>query len=90
MPPDTLAGDLGGGLPTELGVRPDRVVVAPPAGEFSPGMGRRGEERLVGALVPQSAIEALGERVLRRLARRDVVPPDPMFRIRPASDALAW
>jgi hypothetical protein len=34
----------------------DRVVVASPAGAFGQGLGHRGEERLIEALVPQPAI----------------------------------
>ena len=36
------------------------------------------EQRLVEQLVPQPAIEALGEGILDRLARSDVVPVDPL------------
>ena len=71
MPPDTLAGDLGGGLTAQFRVRPDRVVIVPPGGQHEPGMGQRGEQGLVEALVPQAAIEALDEAVLHRLARCD-------------------
>jgi len=61
MPPDTLAGDLGGGFPAQFRVRPDRVVIVPPGGEHEPGMGQRGEQRLVGTFVAQTAIEALDD-----------------------------
>ena len=36
------------------------------------------KKRLVEQLVPQSASEALGEGILDRLARSDVVPVDPL------------
>lgn len=41
MSPDTLAGDLGRGLPAQFRVRPDRVVIVPPSIEHEPGMGQR-------------------------------------------------
>ena len=85
MPPDTFAGDLGGGLPAQFRVWPDRVVIVPPCSEHEPGMSQRGEQRLVEAFVPEAAIKALHEAVLHRLARRDVVPLDPSF-LRPAQD----
>ena len=43
---------------------------------------------LVEALVPQTAVEALHDPVLLRLARRDVVPFDPAFLL-PAQDGVA-
>ncbi len=76
MPPDTSAGDLGGGLPAQLRVRPDRIVIVPPVGQHEPGMGQRSEQRLVEAFVPQAAVEALDEAVLHWLARCDIVPLD--------------
>ena len=85
MPPDTLAGDLGGGLPAQFGVGPDRVVIVSLSGQHEPGMGQRNEQGLVEAFVPQAAVEALHEAVLHRLSRCDVVPLDPSF-LRPAQD----
>ncbi|KIT98651.1 hypothetical protein QU38_02935, partial [Staphylococcus aureus] len=85
MPPGTLAGDLGGGLPAQFRVRPDVVVIVLPGGEHEPGMGQRREQRLVEAFVPQAPVEALDEAVLHRLARRDVMPLDLTF-LRPAQD----
>ena len=38
MPPDTLAGDLGGGAPAQSRVRPDVVVVVPPGVEHEAGV----------------------------------------------------
>ena len=77
MPPDTLAGDLGGGLPAQFRVGPDRVVIVPPGGQHEPGMSQRGEQGLVEAFVPQAAIEALHEAILHWFSRRDVMPFDP-------------
>ena len=47
MPRTMLAGYLGGGTPAELRVGPEGVVVVPPSGQRGPGMGERGEQRLV-------------------------------------------
>ena len=85
MPPDTLAGDLGGGLPAQFRVWPHRVVIVPPCGQHEPGMSQRGEQGLVEAFVPQAAVEAFHEAVLHRLAGRDLVPLDPPL-LRPAQD----
>ena len=74
MPPDTLAGNLGGGLPAQFRVWSDRVVIVPPSSQHEPGMSQRGEQGLVEAFVAQATIEALDEAVLHRLARRDVWP----------------
>jgi hypothetical protein len=56
------------------GVRPDLVVIAPPALEQASGVSEVVEDLLVQQLVPQPADEALDEGVLLGLARRDVVP----------------
>jgi hypothetical protein len=61
MPPDTLAVDLGGGLPAQFRVWPDRVVILPPGSEHGPGMGRGGEQGLVEAFVAQATVEALDD-----------------------------
>ena len=53
------------------------VVVMPPSGAQSPGVGARREDRLVQAFVPKPAVKALDESILLRLARRDVMPGDP-------------
>jgi hypothetical protein len=53
MPPDTVAGDLGWGLPTQFRVWPDRVVIAPLGDQAEPAMGQRSQQRLVEALVAQ-------------------------------------
>jgi hypothetical protein len=57
----------------------DRFAVAPPVGEIRPGIGRRGEDCFIEVLVPPSAIETLGNGVLRRLVIHDVVSHDPML-----------
>lgn len=51
MPPDTLASDLGGGLPAQFGVRPDVVVVMPTGVKHEAGARQRREHRLVEAFV---------------------------------------
>ena len=54
-------------------------------GELCGAMGHRGEQCLVQPLVPQPAVEAPGEGVLRRLARRDALPHHPLL-LRPTQD----
>ena len=83
MPPDTWAGDLGGGLAAQFRVWPHRIVIVLPSGQHEAGMGQRGEQRFVKAFVPQAAVEALDEAVLHRLAQSDVMPLDPSL-LRPA------
>ena len=73
---------------TERAVRPDGVVVVRPCREYLPCVRQRGEERLVQKLVPKPAVEALDEGVLRRFARRGVVPLDDLF-LRPHQDRHA-
>ena len=51
------------------------VVVAPCRNQMA-GMAQRREQVLVQALIPQTAVEALHEAVLRRFAGRDVMPFD--------------
>ena len=60
--------------PVQARVRSECVVVDPSFFDGSSGLWQAGEEVLVEALVAQSAIEALDEAVLGRLAGRDVVP----------------
>ena len=60
--------------PVQARVRSECVVVDPPFFDDTSGLWQAGEEVLVEALVAQSAIEALDEAVLGRLARCDVVP----------------
>ncbi len=79
MPSTPLAGDPGGGVPAQLRVRPDRVAAMLSGGQYRPSVGQRGEQRLVEAFVMQLAVEGFREYVLRRLARRDVIPFDVPF-----------
>jgi hypothetical protein len=57
-------------------VRPDLVVVEPPALEHAAGVSEAFEDLLVQELVPQPADEAL-ERRSAVACRRDVVPVEP-------------
>lgn len=81
----TSVGDLGGGLPAQFLVWSDVVVVVPPGGQREPGVRQRGEQRLVEALLARTAIEAVHDAVLHRLARCDVMPLDTPL-LRPAQD----
>ena len=58
-------------------VWPHLVVIALPRGEHHASLPQRGEQRLVQAFIAQPPDEALGERVLLRLARGDVMPTHP-------------
>ena len=60
----------------ERRMRSHAIVIVAPCGKHGAGLGERRECRLVQALVAQPADEALGERVLLRLAGLDVVPVD--------------
>ena len=62
--------------------------MVPPFGQFRPGMGERGEQRLVQAFVAQLAVEALDERILGRLARSRVMSFHTLL-LRPAQDRHA-
>jgi hypothetical protein len=73
---DRLLACLDGGRATEARVRADVVVIGLPESQHEPDLGERREERLVEAFVPEPANEALGERVLLRLAGRNIVPAD--------------
>src|SRR5260370_22827925 len=53
-------------------MRSHRVVIVLPACQHFAGMGKRREQRLVEAFVPQPAVEALDERILLRFSGRDV------------------
>lgn len=55
-------------------MRPADIVVVTPPGEFSPGVGEALQHFFIQELVAQPDIERLDERVLGRLARRDVMP----------------
>ncbi len=60
-------------------MRSHRVVIVLPDCQYLAGMGKRREQRLVEAFVPQPAVEALDERILLRFSGRDVVPLDAVF-----------
>src|SRR5437016_2224131 len=64
------------------------IVVAAPFLEREARMRQRAELRLVEALVAQTSVEGFDEGVLRRLARRDVVPCH-MATLRPCEDSVA-
>lgn len=64
------------------------IVTGPPTSELDASLGQRREQRLVQQLIPQPAVEALDEGILRRLARRDVMPVDPGG-ISPSQDGVA-
>ena len=55
------------------------VVVRAPVGQRGAGMGQRRDQGFVQQLIAQPPVEAFDEGVLRRLARRDVVPVDLAF-----------
>lgn len=83
MPPDTFAGDLGGGLPAQFRVWSDCVVVVLPGGQHEPRVGQRGEQRLVEAFVAQAAVETLDEAV----PHRPVIRPCRLVTDHPAAHA---
>ena len=85
MPPDTLAGDLGGGLPAQFRVRSLPVVVLNPGSDLDPCVGKAHEQGLVQQFVAHAAVEAFDEAVLHRLAGGDVMPFDPTL-LRPTQD----
>ena len=64
------------------------VVVGTPGLEHSAGVQERAEQGLVEQFVAQPTDEPLGEGVLRRFARRDVVPFDLVL-VRPSQDGVA-
>ena len=63
------------------------VVVRGPGSDHDPRMGQVAEHGLVEQLVAHSAVEAFDETILHRLARRDVVPFDPVLGT-PAQDCV--
>ena len=63
--------ELVGGEVAQPAVGSRMVVVLSPRGSAAPGIGERLEPVQVEALVAEAAVEALGKRVLRRLARFD-------------------
>jgi hypothetical protein len=82
-----LGADLPRSLVDKPGMRASSIVIASPTGQFSAGLGKRGEHCLVEALIAQSANKALDEGILLRLARLDVVPADVTLLL-PLSDGL--
>ncbi len=64
-------GELGRGAIAKHAVRSMFVVVAPPGRDDGTSGVQRYEPMVVQALVPELAIEALDEGILRRAARRD-------------------
>ena len=64
-----------------------RVVIGAPSFEQSAGVRKRAEQSLIEEFVAQAANEGLGERVLHRLARRDVMPGDRVI-VRPSQDSV--
>jgi len=79
MPLAGVGCKLRGCKPVEARVWSLGIVVDPPSFDDSAGFSETGEQMFVKEFVAQSAIEGLDEAVLRRLARRDVVPFDAMF-----------
>lgn len=77
MPPDTLGGDLGGGLPAQFRVRPDVVILMLPDVEHEAGVDQKLQQRFAEAFIPQAPVETFDEAVLHWLAGRDIVPLDP-------------
>src|SRR5690242_1986774 len=69
-------------------MRSHLVVVTLPGSQHGTCLPQRGEQGLVQTLVAQSANEALGERVLLRLAWRDIVPVD-LGLLAPGQDGIA-
>src|ERR1700761_6499158 len=63
----------------------DLIIVMLPCRQHSASLSQRGEQRLVQAFIAQPADEAFRERVLLRLARCDVVPPN-LALLAPAQD----
>src|SRR5690606_38353796 len=81
------AGDCGGQGPRVVGrglviqgrMRALGVVVCGPGGNHGPRMVQVAEHGLVEQLIAHPTVEAFDETVLHRLARRDVVPFDPVL-----------
>lgn len=71
-----MSGECRGCGTAKRGMRSLGVGVLYPVGEDCTGLTDREEQRLVEQFVAHATIEALYELVLRRLARRDVVPLD--------------
>ncbi len=63
-----------GGEPARFRVRPDGSVVLPAGDQHGPCLRNGRKKRLLEAFIAQLAFEAFEERILGRLARRDVMP----------------
>lgn len=66
-------GELGGRDIADRGVRPEMIVIDPPAFDLLPSVLERQEPVGIEALVPEAAVERLDERVVGRLAGTGVV-----------------
>lgn len=66
-------------------MRPVGVIIDAPSFEQGAGVRERAEQGLVEQFVAQTADERLGEGILDRLARRDVMPGDLVI-VRPSQD----
>ena len=76
--------------PVKARMRPLGIVVKRPRLDHLPGMSVAGEQVLVQAFIPQSAVEALDKPVLHRLAGRDVIPPAVIIDLHGPSLACRW
>ncbi len=64
-----MAGELGGTAVSEARVWPEVIAILPPVFDLLPGFLERQEPMGVEALVAETAVEGLDERVVGRLAR---------------------
>lgn len=69
-------GRTGRAVAIQVRVRSFSVIVLAQCGQRDAGIVQRREQCFIQQLVAQPAVEAVDERVLGRLARRDVVPVD--------------
>jgi hypothetical protein len=69
-----LTGISAGVSPPSFKMRPDGSEILPPSGQHGPRLRQGGKQRLIQALIAQPSVEAFDERILGRLARRNVVP----------------
>ncbi len=72
-----LCGKLNGREAAETRMGPDEVIIVTPTRDDLACVGQTPESMLVQAFIAESAVEALNEGVLHRLARLDIVPGDP-------------
>ena len=87
MPPRPLSGDLIRCPAIQLGMGTHRIVVFPPVSQNLSGMAEGGEQRFVGAFIPQSAVETFDKPVLLRFPRSDIMPFD-LHLIGPFQDGM--